>query len=315
MRILRVSSHPTKNFHGIGLHPHKISSTKRFKTFFSTFKISKQEEIIEVSNYDVFISDIYFDKRPTEGNKFKIIFFYLNRIIKLLRFSFRSIFLGANKSVQIVHIHSPMYILIALWGKLFNKLTCITYHGTDYLRIKNNKIYSFFCKKIIDVGFCISPHMIDKMKINHKEVYYIPNGIDSKIFKDLNYKRKKIFLAVGSLKKEKSYENLINAFSLLLNDYPEYKLNIAGEGPQKIKLIRIVKKLNISDNVIFLGNLNKKKLIEVYNRSEFFILSSSSEGFPKVVLEALSVVVKSYRQMLEALVHFFLRAILFQIIL
>ena len=92
MRILRVSSHPTKNFHGIGLHPHKISSTKRFKTFFSTFKISKQEEIIEVSNYDVFISDIYFDKRPTEGNKFKIIFFYLNRIIKLLRFSFRSIF-------------------------------------------------------------------------------------------------------------------------------------------------------------------------------------------------------------------------------
>ena len=103
----------------------------------------------------------------------------------------------------------------------------------------------------------------------------------------MELKRKKIILAVGALKKEKSYENLIKSYAKILIKYPEYQLNIAGDGYLKNDLIKLVKDLKIKKKVKFLGNLNKNELVEIYNKSEIFVLSSSSEGFPKVVLEAI----------------------------
>ena len=45
-----------------------------------------------------------------------------------------------------------MYLLVAIWGKLNGKLTCITYHGTDYVIIKQF-YYINSSLNFIDIGF------------------------------------------------------------------------------------------------------------------------------------------------------------------
>ncbi len=287
MKILRLSSHPTKKFHGVGLHAHKISDTGIFHTFFIVPKLFHNENLIDVSSYNVFDSKVYFAKRPVNTSCLRLIFFFIKRTFKILKFTFFSISIATKHSIDIVHIHSPMYILVALWAKVMKKNTCITYHGTDYIRVKNSKLFSFFSKKLIDIGFCVSPKMVDTVKKFHKKVYYVPNGIDPLIFKNYNKEREKIVLAVGSLKKEKSYKNLLEAFSIFSKDNPGYKLNIAGEGPLKSEISECISELRLNDKVSLLGNLNQKRLVYEYNKSEIFVLASSTEGFPKVVLEAI----------------------------
>lgn len=287
IKILRVSNHPSRKRHGVGLHPHKISETDSFETIFVSPLLDVNDPYLEPEKYTLKVSEVKFKKRPVKGSLIVLLLFHFSRIYKLVKFSFFCIKLARKNKVDIVHIHSPMYLLVAIWGKITGKLTCITYHGTDYLRVKDRKLYSFFSKAIITIGFCISPHMIEKMKKNHKQVEYTPNGVDTSIFINKMNKRERMMLAVGSLKKEKSYNNLIRAFKKVVNIFPDYVLHIAGDGALKGELYSIVKEESIENNVHFCGNLNKQELVDKYNTAESFILSSYSEGFPKVVLEAI----------------------------
>jgi glycosyltransferase involved in cell wall biosynthesis len=287
IKVTRISTHPSKKKHGVGLHSHKISESGFFKTIFITPGLDENDVHIRPKKYTLKVSSIKFKKRPTKSSLIYLFIFHISRIFKLVKFSIYSISVSRKNNSDVVHIHSPMYILIAIWAKFFGKLTCITYHGTDYLRVRNSKLYFIFSNLFIDIGFCISPHMIPIMKKYHKQAIYSPNGIDSSIFINKMEKREKIILAVGALKKEKSYNNLIIAFKKVVNNFPHYSLHIAGEGRLKEELKSLVKKVGLGNNIIFCGNLDKVQLIEKYNIAEAFILSSNSEGFPKVVLEAL----------------------------
>lgn len=287
IKILRVSNHPSKRRHGVGLHPHKISETNKFETTFVSPLLEDDDVYLLPKNYKLVISKVVFKKRPTKGSFSQKIFFHLKRIYKLFVFSFFCIKQARKNKVDIIHIHSPMYLIVALWGKFSGKLTCITYHGTDYLRVKDSNMYRIFSKKILDIGFCISPHMIDKMMMNHNQVNYAPNGVDSLLFYNKEEKRKEILLAVGSLKKEKSYKNLIIAFKKVVESIKNYQLHIAGDGHLRSELELLVEKEGLKEKVYFCGNLNMKELVDKYNSAECFILSSYTEGFPKVVLEAI----------------------------
>lgn len=287
IKILRVSNHPTYKKHGIGLHCQKISETDFLNTLFVSPNINYGDKFLEPKKYKLVSSKVKFNKRPINV-PFHIIFqFHISRIFKIIKFSLFAINVARSNNVDIIHIHSPMYFMIALWGKFFRKKTCITYHGTDYLRIKDSKLYRFFSRKFLDVGFCISPIMIKRMKKFHHHVVYSPNGIDSNVFINKRKVRKKIILAVGSLKPEKSFDNLILAFKKVKSIEDSYSLHIVGDGDLKSSLKSLIDKNGLNDDVLLCGNLNKTQLIEKYNESQIFILSSKSEGFPKVVLEAI----------------------------
>jgi len=287
IKVIRISTHPSIKKHGVGLHSHKISESDFFKTIFISPSLDVNDLYITPQKYILKVSLIKFKKRPLKASFINLFIFHISRIFKLLKFSIYSINIFRKNKTDVVHIHSPMYILVAIWAKLSGKLTCITYHGTDYLRVKNSKLYFIFSYLFIDIGFCISPHMIPEMKSYHKQTLYSPNGIDSSLFINKMKKREKIILAVGALKREKSYNNLIMAFKRVVNNFPNYSLHIAGEGGLSEELKSLVLNEGLENNIIFCGNLDKDQLVEKYNLAEVFILSSNSEGFPKVVLEAI----------------------------
>ncbi|MCF6308049.1 MAG: glycosyltransferase [Flavobacteriaceae bacterium] len=97
------------------------------------------------------------------------------------------------------------------------------------------------------------------------------------------------FCFVGRLEKPKGVERIIEAFSNLT---PEEKKNIAqidfvGDGTESEYFKKIASESGMPMN--FHGFLPRNKVFELYKNSHFFLLpSTASEGFPKVIAEAMN---------------------------
>lgn len=91
------------------------------------------------------------------------------------------------------------------------------------------------------------------------------------------------FLIVGSLVQNKGHERVLNLFEKVKFDFT---LEIIGEGPLRVKLESKVTESKIRDKVIFRGI--QKNMPQIYAEADFLIQGSFVEGFPNVVLEALS---------------------------
>ncbi|WP_338506944.1 glycosyltransferase family 4 protein [Turicibacter sp. KK003] len=121
-------------------------------------------------------------------------------------------------------------------------------------------------------------------KLN-KNVKIIPNAIP--FVRSYNYKAEnKKILMVGRLSSEKSMEYGIYAWKKLNHEYPDWILEIVGEGPEKLKLKELVKELNLEGKVIlsgFTSNVEGK-----YKEAAFSLLTSQKEGFGCVLIESLA---------------------------
>ncbi len=94
-----------------------------------------------------------------------------------------------------------------------------------------------------------------------------------------------IVLAAGRLSPEKNYKYLLLAFSYVLKKC-EARLIILGEGSEKKELLDFAKKLGILPCISFHGNVNNPYAF--MNRCNVFTLSSTYEGLPSVLIEALA---------------------------
>ena len=115
-------------------------------------------------------------------------------------------------------------------------------------------------------------------------VSVIPNPVQlSTVKSSLTSKR---LLAIGRLVYLKNYASLIRAFSIVVKRFPEWSLDIFGEGNERRDLVSLIESLNLSDSVHLAGNQsNIKEHLPDYS---LFALSSRFEGFSLVLVEALS---------------------------
>lgn len=122
----------------------------------------------------------------------------------------------------------------------------------------------------------------------HDNIAIIGNPIRS--FEHLKPKpeREKIVLMVGRLIRSKNQDKLIEIFAEI--DDPDWRLILVGYDHLKQKnmdrLKALAKDLNVKDRVQFTGKHDKVE--ELYLRSSIFAFTSSSEGFPNVIGEAMS---------------------------
>lgn len=91
------------------------------------------------------------------------------------------------------------------------------------------------------------------------------------------------------LEEKKGVETVIECMPLLLKQFPNATLAIVGDGSLRTDLERTVERLGIGDRVIFHGRVSQAAVMNLMRSSDIFCFpTSASEGFPKVVLEALS---------------------------
>ena len=83
----------------------------------------------------------------------------------------------------------------------------------------------------------------------------------------------------------KGAELVINAAKILTQLEQPYHLYIAGDGPEKERLVNMVNRFNLP--ITFLGRLKQEQMVEQYLRSDVFISLDRSEPYGIVFLEAL----------------------------
>ena len=113
--------------------------------------------------------------------------------------------------------------------------------------------------------------------------------LESYPHKKFDFKNEFIICMGARLEKEKGFDILINAVSLLAEKIPQLKVELYGDGPDRQLFEEQVIKCHLSEKVKFLGKLNGNEVHQVLARADIFCFPTySSEGFPKVVIEAMA---------------------------
>jgi glycosyltransferase involved in cell wall biosynthesis len=93
-------------------------------------------------------------------------------------------------------------------------------------------------------------------------------------------------LAAGRLTPQKGFDLLIHAFARVAAKDPDWRLRICGGGSERQDLQRLVDEHGLADVVTLPGPV--KRLGEEMERASIFVLSSRFEGFPLILVEAMS---------------------------
>lgn len=93
-------------------------------------------------------------------------------------------------------------------------------------------------------------------------------------------------IAAGRLVYQKGFDMLIEAWRTVAERHPDWTLDIFGAGEKEIELKRRIDGLALSGSISIKGPT--KRIIEEFSGSDVFVLSSRSEGFGLVLIEAMS---------------------------
>lgn len=161
-----------------------------------------------------------------------------------------------------------------------------------YLRVKKQ------LKEYIDKRFgniilssdkilMLSPYYVQSLKNfgisaeNKFDYVYNPNSFP---LQTSLFKKKKEIIYVGRLdNRSKKVGRLIKVWSKVGKKYPDWNLTIVGDGPDRNQLEVLKKKYQVG-NLTFEGFQSP---IEYYKRASIICMTSSFEGFPMVLVEAM----------------------------
>lgn len=128
-------------------------------------------------------------------------------------------------------------------------------------------------------------HEDQKRNWSHwRKVAVIPNPVQIKPSRSSLESNK--IIGVGRLVYQKGFCSLIRAFALVTKRFPKWTLDIFGNGPEREDLLTLIDALDLSEVVHLKGACSK--IQEILPRYSVFTLSSKFEGFPLVLVEALS---------------------------
>lgn len=115
----------------------------------------------------------------------------------------------------------------------------------------------------------------------------IPNPIEEISVNPFYGKRKKEIVNYCKHVKAKNLPLLIHSFAKLVKEYPEYKLVIYGDGPERNNTEKCVIDHGIQDNVML--RPYARNVLELVRDSAMFVSSSDREGISNSMLEAMAI--------------------------
>ena len=127
--------------------------------------------------------------------------------------------------------------------------------------------------------------------VPERYISVIPNGIDHKSFtpmQDINRVPKQIITTASADVPLKGLDFSLHAVARLKEDFPELRLVIIGAPRSGGHTERLIKRLQIDQNILFKSNLTKNEIAIEYANSSLAIVSSLYEGFGFPVGEAMS---------------------------
>lgn len=208
-----------------------------------------------------------------------------------------------ENSYDIIHIHcyNSFGLIYATIARKYVKKVIIHAHSSnicnDFFKIK--WLINFLIKNIFSSkNFVLLAPTLEcsKFCFGDSRVILIPNSICySKYYFDfnerlkyrklLNIKDKEVVIGhIGRFNAEKNHTFILDIFKEIVKLNGNYKLILVGEGKTLNKIKKKVKKINLEEKVLFLGNrMDISNLINVF---DIYLFPSKFEGFPLTLVEA-----------------------------
>jgi glycogen(starch) synthase len=192
---------------------------------------------------------------------------------------------------EVIHVHSVNYILAGVLLKfIYHAPLCLNFGGTELLRAEKLRYYRFLFK-FLSIGFYVARDMERRlfkfMPMN--SVCYTGNGVDHSLFYPAkNITKKKEIICVGNLRWQKDYVTLIEAFSQIANDFPDWIIRIFGEGPLRNELFAEIHSKSLGERIFLEGMKSQQLICSAMQAAQIYLICSKSEGFPKSLIEAMA---------------------------
>lgn len=224
-------------------------------------------------NPSVMVSTANFESIPS--NLFKKGLWYFKCYSYLKKF-----FLKYDIGVAIGLGHNINFLLSILKSKTMKVIGCEHIVFDTIPMISKSILKKFYSR--LDSLVVLSNKAKENLNEYNGNILIIPNSIKSYGISLLN--RKQIIL-VGRLSKEKGYERLVPLASRLKKDYPDWLINLYGDGPLDKEL-----KLLFKENNLININMHSaiSNIYEKYLESSLLVMTSHNEAMPMVILEAKS---------------------------
>ncbi len=225
---------------------------------------------------------------PFKGN---VDFNTMFKLIKIIK----------DYSIDIVNTHSGKDTWV---GGIAAKLSGAKFIRTRHLsNIINPSRFNFINELadfIFTTGESVKDDMIKYNRINPNKIISIPTGIDDELFNPnkydalksrqfFNFKPDEIVIGiVAVLRQFKRHDIFINVAKKIIDKYPnkDLKFVIVGDGPQKIKLQKLIEQFNLGNKVLMLGHITE--IPTLLSALDIFLLTSDSkEGVPQSVMQAM----------------------------
>lgn len=219
------------------------------------------------------------------------------------------LFILNREKPRILHAHwiVPQGIVTTILKKFYPISVVLTGHGGDVFAFQKGalkKLFNFAVKgaDILTVNSSATQKLVEATHPKAR-VVTIPMGVDTEVFnsnkKDIHLKKTHnipgpFLLTVGRLVEKKGIKYLIQAMQSVKGEFPNAKLLIIGDGPERKHLEDLSTELNLKKNISFVGKISHEKLPAFYATADVFISpsieikSGDTEGLGVVLLEALA---------------------------
>jgi glycosyltransferase involved in cell wall biosynthesis len=242
---------------------------------------------------------------------------YFLSISEHIKYVINALIKGATiirkNKIEIIHANtiSPA-IPASILGKIFNVPVITTVHVVYTGNLPNYWKQWSSQDKVSHVSSIIAPlyekivlkmsadniHSVsnstknDLIKSKSKsKIFVIPNGID---LGEYNSDKIKIdygefVLFIARLVFNKNLNVVITSFKEVVEKIPNAKLVVVGDGPMRNEWEKMVRDMNLSRNIIFVGYISQKEKIDLLSKCSALVLPSFVEGFALTPLEAFAM--------------------------
>ncbi len=122
----------------------------------------------------------------------------------------------------------------------------------------------------------------------HKKIMILPNSVNPKFIKPLYQgEREPVIVSVGRLDDNKNQQILIEAFDILKDEFPDWRLEFYGDGENYNKLSEMIDAKNLTQRIKLMGS--RPDIDIQIQKASIFVLTSKVEGMPNALIEAMAL--------------------------